>query len=135
MKDYYNEYRSARGKQTRRFAIGFLVFAVASGSFNLFAPSGFQKVNPLAISILTKINSRGEFHEAPGLTAFGLFPILISMNPSPGFRRAGGAPTFLPACFATPGLAQSLALLCFSLTCRALRFATPGLATLRVPFL
>ena len=34
----------------------------------------------------------------------------------------------------TPGLAQSLALLCFSLPCRALRFATPGLATLRVPF-
>ena len=83
---------------------------------------------------MAKINSRGEFHEAPGLTAFGLFPILIIMNPSPGFRRAGGAPTFLPACFATPGLAQSLALLCFSLTCRAPHCATPGLATLRVPF-
>ena len=74
---------------------------------------------------MAKINSRGEFHEAPGLTAFGLFPILIIMNPSTGFRRAGGAP---------PGLAQSLALLCFSLPCRAPRFAPPGLATLRVPF-
>ena len=74
---------------------------------------------------MAKINSRGEFHEAPGLTAFGLFPILIIMNPSLGFRRAGGAP---------PGLAQSLALLCFSLPCRALRFAPPGLAALRAPF-
>ena len=55
--------------------------------------------------LLRPIGTRGEFHEAPGLTAFGLFPILIIMNPSPGFRRAGGAPTFLPACFAPPGLA------------------------------
>ena len=77
---------------------------------------------------MAKINSRGEFHEAPGLTAFGLFPILIIMNPSPGFRRAGGAPTFLPACFATPGLAQSLALLCFSLTCRAPTLRISGIS-------
>ena len=68
---------------------------------------------------MAKINSRGEFHEAPGLTAFGLFPILIIMNPSPGFRRAGGAP---------PGLAQSLALLCFSLTCRAPTLRTSGIS-------
>ena len=80
------------------------------------------------ISALAKINSRGEFHEAPGLTAFGLFPILIIMNPSPGFRRAGGAPTFLPACFATPGLVQSPALLCFSLTCRAPTLRTSGIS-------
>ena len=77
---------------------------------------------------MAKINSRGEFHEAPGLTAFGLFPILIIMNPSPGFRRAGGAPTFLPACFATPGLVQSPALLCFSLTCRAPTLRTSGIS-------
>ena len=68
---------------------------------------------------MAKINSRGEFHEAPGLTAFGLFPILIIMNPSPGFRRAGGAP---------PGLAQSLALLCFSLTCRTPTLRTSGIS-------
>ena len=54
------------------------------GEANLVSPRGFEKVNQLIISTLAKINSRGEFHEAPGLTAFGLFPILIIMNPSPG---------------------------------------------------
>ena len=32
----------------------------------LVSPRGFLKVNPLAIGALAKINSRGEFHEAPG---------------------------------------------------------------------
>ena len=33
------------------------------GEANLVSPRDFQKVNPLIICALTKINSRGEFHE------------------------------------------------------------------------
>ena len=35
------------------------------GEAKLVSPRGFQKVIPLIINILAKINSRGEFHEAP----------------------------------------------------------------------
>ena len=43
---------------------GPVVYIRSRGEANLVSPRGFQKVNPLIICTLAKINSRGEFHEA-----------------------------------------------------------------------
>ena len=42
---------------------GLLRPIASRGEANLVSPRGFQKVNPLTISVLAKINPRGEFHE------------------------------------------------------------------------